>query len=65
MKIETSETVEKYENWVYEVDSLPDDFQDWDSDDQYDWLAKNCESARMLNSEYIDNCRVDYYEIVE
>lgn len=65
MIIETSEFAEKWEKWQYTIDALPADFDDWDLDEQYDWLQRNCTDAHMLHSEYIELGKIDNYFIVE
>lgn len=65
MKIETSEFAEKWEKWEYTLDALPENFDDMELDEQYDWLQRNCTDARMLHSEYIELGKIDNYFIVE
>ena len=64
MKIRTKEYANKFEVWEYELDALPENFEDYDYDEQYDWLQRNCDSANMIHSEYIDLGKIDEYEIV-
>lgn len=65
MKIQTSEFAEKWEQWEYTLDSLPADFDDWELDDQYDWLQRNATDARLLHSEYCELGKIDHYEILD
>ena len=64
MKIRTSETVRYYEEWSYEIDSLPDDFDDMSGDEKFDWLARHCMSANKISSDPADTGSIDDYEIV-
>ena len=66
MKIRTSETSKYYEEWIYHVDALPDDFEDMAADEKYEWLSFNCQDATRLSAEPCEYeiGTVDEYEIV-
>jgi hypothetical protein len=64
MKIRTSETAHYYEEWSYEIDSLPDDFDDMSGDERFEWLSTNCQSATKISSDPAGVGTIDDYEIV-
>lgn len=64
MKIRTDETSRKYERWEYEVEDLPDNFDDMSVDERFEWLQMSCTDAVCIHSEYAMEGTVDEYEIV-
>ena len=66
IKIRSIETNKHYEEWIYWVDALPQDFDDMTPEDKYDWFSYNAKDAMRLSSdpaEY-EGGTVDEYEIV-
>lgn len=64
MKIRTQETGQYYETWEYEIKELPDQFDNWNREDQFKWLQMNCIDAKTLHSEPSMLGTIDEYEIV-
>lgn len=65
MIIETEEHSVKWEHWRYQVDQLPESWDQMDQYAQFDWLQANGINAVMLESEYINPPIVDNITIMD
>ena len=63
MKIRTQETAEYFEEWSYEIDSLPEGFDEMSPRERFDWLLYNCISTHKISSDPADIGIVEEYEI--